>query len=102
MDSQPFLVLVAEDDDDLREALAELLDIHGFQVVSAVDGQHALEQLAQGPAPCAILLDWLMPRVNGESFLRERAESSALSSIPVFVVSATHAPAADARIQGFL
>jgi two-component system response regulator MprA len=95
-------VLVADDDCPLREAIAEALEREGHRVISAVDGQHALEQLAEGIRPCAILLDWMMPRVDGEAFLTSRAASPSLSSIPVFVISATHSPASDARIQGFL
>jgi CheY-like chemotaxis protein len=99
---QPLLVLVADDDPDIREALAGVLVAHDMRVVLAVDGQHALEHLAGGIAPCAILLDWMMPRVNGEGFLRARAASDALSNIPVFVISGTHVPVADDRVQGCL
>jgi CheY-like chemotaxis protein len=99
---QPLNVLVVDDDDAVRLGLAELLASAGIRVVAAVDGQHALELLATGFTPCAVLLDWVMPRVNGDAFLRARAGSSHLSSVPVYVVSATHLPEADARMQGFL
>ena len=102
MDSQSLLVLVAEDDADVRDALRHVLDAEGFRVVAAVDGQHALEHLARGLVPCAVLLDWIMPRLDGEAFLRARAASALLSTIPVFVMSATFAPAGDPRIQGYL
>ncbi|MFL5274457.1 MAG: response regulator [Anaeromyxobacteraceae bacterium] len=95
-------MLVADDDEDLREALAQILDAHCIRVVLAADGQHALDHLAQGVSPCAILLDWMMPRVDGEAFLTARAESAFLSSIPVFVISASHRPTGDPRIHGFL
>ena len=49
-----------------------------------------------------ILLDWVMPRVDGEAFLRARAASPVLSTIPVIVVSATHGPAEDPRVAAFL
>jgi DNA-binding response OmpR family regulator len=99
---QPLLVLVADDDPDIREALADVLVANDMQVVLAVDGQHALEHLAGGIAPCAILLDWMMPRVNGEAFLMARATSDVFSRIPVFVISATHVPVGDGRAQGYL
>jgi DNA-binding response OmpR family regulator len=102
MRSSSCLVLVADDDDDLRDALSQVLETAGFRVVAASDGLHALEQLARGVAPCAILLDWMMPRVDGERFLCERSRSSSLASIPVLVMSASHVPAADLGIQGFL
>jgi CheY-like chemotaxis protein len=100
--SRPLLVLLAEDDDAIRETLAHVLRGRGFQVVLAVDGQDALEQVARGVVPCAILLDWMMPRLGGHGFLSARAQSAALSSIPVFVISGTHEPAGDLRIQGCL
>jgi CheY-like chemotaxis protein len=99
---RPLLVLVAEDDADVREAIAGVLQAEGFRVSLAVDGQHALEELEHGEPPCAVLLDWVMPRVDGEAFLRARAASSALSSVPVFVISATRQHAPDPRVQGFL
>ena len=101
MEPRPILVL-ADDDGDLRDVLAHVLEVEGFRVVPAVDGQHALDQLALNETPCAILLDWIMPRVGGEAFLTARAASAHLTSIPVFVISATHLPAGDTRIQGHL
>jgi two-component system, chemotaxis family, sensor histidine kinase and response regulator PixL len=100
--SRPLLVLLAEDDDDLRESLAQILRDRGIRVAQAVDGQDAIEQVARGVAPCAILLDWVMPRLGGDGFLRARSQSAELSSIPVFVTSGTHGPAGDLRIQGCL
>jgi len=94
--------LIVEDDDATRSALAELLVGHGCQVVEAADGQAALELLAKSDPTCVILLDWLMPRMNGEDFLARRAASPTLSGIPVIVMSATHDPARDPRIQGFM
>jgi CheY-like chemotaxis protein len=103
MELLPPLVLVADDDDSLREALSEALVSQGFATALAVDGQHALELVADGVAPCLILLDWVMPRMNGKAFLDARARSVHLSSIPVVVVSATHVPLpAGAENQEFL
>ena len=103
MSGRPLLVLVADDDGDVRDALAHVLEEEGMRVALAADGQHALERLAEErEIPCAVLLDWVMPRTDGESFLRARAASESLARIPVFVMSATHSPAGDPRIQGFL
>jgi len=99
---QPQLVLVAEDDDDVRDALVQVLETEGFQVMPAIDGRDALDRLGQVEPPCAIVLDWVMPRIGGESFLAARADSDRLSRIPVFVVSATHLIVSDNRVQGFL
>jgi len=95
-------LLVADDDAPLREALVAVLENEGHDVVQATDGRQALDRLADGRHPSAILLDWMMPVVDGESFLRARAASASLSSIPVFVLSASYRPVSDSRIQGFL
>ncbi len=102
MDSRRLLVLVADDEAPLREALSELLECEGHHVVSAADGRQALERIAEGSRPCAILLDWMMPTLDGEGFLNARAASASLATIPVFVLSASRQPVRDTRIQGFL
>jgi CheY-like chemotaxis protein len=96
------IVLVADDDASVREAIAEVLGSEGHDVMLAQDGRDALERLAGGVAPCAILLDWKMPVMNGEGFLRERARSAKLSQIPVYLISGTHVPSGDPRVQGWL
>jgi CheY-like chemotaxis protein len=102
MAANQLAVLVADDDDATRAAIAELLARHGIEASIAADGQAALERLTQGEPPCMILLDWVMPRMDGEAFLAARAASDRLSTIPVVVMSATHAPVADRRINAFL
>jgi CheY-like chemotaxis protein len=86
------LVLLAEDDEAGRSALAELLRVRGFEVVAAVDGQDAHERLSTGLSPCVILLDWVMPRMGGAEFLKARAATTSQADVPVVVMSATHAP----------
>jgi len=93
------VVLIVEDDDPVREALAELLAARGCEVLSAADGQCALDLIAEGVRPCAVLLDWEMPRLDGAAFLAERARMDGLRDIPVYVTSATHNPAIDDRVQ---
>jgi CheY-like chemotaxis protein len=95
------LVLVIEDDHALRGALAEVLASQGFRTALAVDGQHGLELLERGLEPCVILVDWMMPRMGGQEFLRTRAMAPAIASIPVVVMSASNVPALDNQIQGF-
>jgi CheY-like chemotaxis protein len=96
------IVLVADDDAAVREAIAEALGSEGHDVVLAHDGRDALERLAGAVVPCAILLDWMMPGMNGEAFLLERERSAKLSRIPVYLISATHVPNGDPRVQGCL
>ncbi len=86
--TDPFDVLVVEDDDDVREALLLLLDNEGVHAVGATDGLDALGRIEAGFRPSLILLDLMMPVMDGEKFLRARKANPALASIPVVVVSA--------------
>jgi CheY-like chemotaxis protein len=80
-------VLVADDDLDVREALAETLEREGYNVAQATNGAEALQYLHRAPAPVAIILDLVMPIMDGWAFLAERGRDSSLKSIPVIVVS---------------
>jgi CheY-like chemotaxis protein len=80
------LALVVEDDDDLREAAAELLRSAGFRVATAREGGEALTRVAQ-EMPGVIFLDMRMPGMDGWAFAREfRARHD--SSAPIVVVTA--------------
>ena len=84
-------VLLIEDDDDVREAVEQILIDEGFLVVAAPDGGVALDLLAQGNHRfCTIILDVLMPGVDGAEFLA-RARGR-LRSIPVLLFSASQLP----------
>jgi CheY-like chemotaxis protein len=81
-------ILIVEDDDDVREALAAFLEGEGYPVVEARDGQEALRCLRSTTEFCLILLDLFMPVMNGWSFRREQLNDAKLASIPVVVISA--------------
>ena len=81
-------VLVVEDDPDIREVLAQLLAPEGYLVATAEHGEDALAWLRQNPTPCAILLDLMMPVMDGLTFLRAMRAEPALAGIPVVVLSA--------------
>jgi two-component system chemotaxis response regulator CheY len=83
-------VLVVDDDDDFRDTLADALESGGFDVLRAVDGRDALDRLRGGAAAttCLILLDLMMPGMNGWQFRVEQSSDVALRDIPVIVVSA--------------
>lgn len=84
-------ILVVEDEQDIREAMGSLLEMEGFQVLTAANGSEALRQLREpGPRPSLILLDLMMPVMNGWAFIAERDKDPALSPIPVVVVSGMH------------
>ena len=82
------LVLVVDDDRSMRESLAGLLDLGGYSVLEAENGQKAVDVLENAAHfPCLILLDLAMPIMDGHGFLKLRAEHPMLRQIPVVVVS---------------
>ncbi len=81
-------VLIAEDDDETREILRRTVEDSGFQPICVKDGREALDQLDAGLAPCAILLDLMMPRLDGFEVLEQLRERPKVSDIPVVIVSA--------------
>src|SRR5229473_1658420 len=81
-------VLEVEDDPDIREMVSELLLSEGYEVVSAVHGKDAIEKMEGGFSPDVILLDLMMPVLNGFDVLRVLHRTPRWSSIPVVIVSA--------------
>lgn len=81
------MVMVVDDDADVRDGLSELLRHRGFTVATASDGAEALELLRAGMRPKLVLLDLWMPVMDGEAFCIALREDPALSSIPVCVIS---------------
>ena len=81
-------VFIVEDDVDTREMLGRFLELEGYRVESAANGKLALERLDAGAPACVILLDLMMPVMDGWQFRREQAQHAALADIPVIVVSA--------------
>lgn len=82
-------VLIVEDDRDIRECMADALEIEGYSVALAGNGREALEKLRAGVRPDLILLDLLMPVMSGWEFRQEQLSDPLLSGIPVVVVSAS-------------
>ena len=82
------LVLVVEDDHDTRVVLRDALESAGYSVQSAADGAAGLRLLRTCPAVDVVLLDLMMPMVNGYEVLREFEEGKAHSKVPVVVMSA--------------
>ncbi len=93
-------VLVVEDRDDVRQGLAQLLELHGFLVEDADSGEQALQQLASEPDGFAlILLDLLLPgKISGQDMRMRQLADPALAAIPTIVVSASEGDPRD-RIQ---
>jgi CheY-like chemotaxis protein len=81
-------VFVVEDDADTRDMLARFLQLEGYHVETAANGRQALDRLAGGVNASVIVLDLMMPVMDGWQFRREQVRNSALAGIPVIVVSA--------------
>ena len=90
MTAPPSSILLVDDDEDIRDALSELLRAEGFSVATAPNGRAAISWLRQeNPASCVVLLDLLMPVMDGNEFLRAKRADPALSPLPVVVISAS-------------
>ena len=85
------LILVAEDDADIRLMMSTLLGMKGYRVVEARDGQEALD-MAQQVRPDILLIDLQLPRLNGFAVARFIRQSDSLRCTPIVVVSG-HDPA---------
>ena len=85
------LVLIAEDDPTVRELLAEALEFFEMDVLSAANGDEALRLLQPGsaPLPCVVLLDLLMPVMDGFELARRLRLDPALRRVPLIVCTAT-------------
>jgi CheY-like chemotaxis protein len=81
-------VLVVEDDSDIRDELAAVIEESNYRTIRAANGAVALQKLRGGPRPCVILLDLLMPVMDGREFLTQQQDDAALKEIPVVVLSA--------------
>jgi CheY-like chemotaxis protein len=81
-------VLIIEDDESVRTALAEVLTDEGYEVELACDGQEALHVLELGPLPSLILLDLSLPNMDGVEFRARQLGNPHWASIPVIIISA--------------
>jgi CheY-like chemotaxis protein len=83
------LVMIVEDDHDVLESLSEILADHDYRSVGAANGQEALDRLrAAREKPCVILLDMMMPIMDGWQFRALQKDDPELGSIPVVVLTA--------------
>ena len=81
----PPRIFVIEDEESIREAVVEFLDDSGYRAVGASNGRAALERLTgdSEPPPCLILLDLMMPIMDGQSFRERQLQIQSLAAIPV-------------------
>lgn len=80
-------VLIVEDDEDIRADLTAILRVKGFLVEESANGRDALALLRGGARPCVIVLDLMMPVMNGWELRDAMRGDAALREIPVVVVS---------------
>jgi CheY-like chemotaxis protein len=81
-------VLIVEDDADLREMMAQLLSLEGFRTEAVANGRDALSYLEAGERPDVILLDLMMPVMDGWEFRRRQVQDPSIATVPVVVLSA--------------
>jgi CheY-like chemotaxis protein len=91
----PISLLLVDDDRDIRETLGELLVDEGFRVEASWNGQTALARLEEGFRPDVILLDIMMPAMDGLTFRALQRKQPALADIPVVGLTAFPSPDAD-------
>lgn len=83
------MILLVDDDEDIRDALSSLLSDEGYRVECVANGREALAFLSESQSPPRlILLDWMMPVMDGQSFLAVQEQTPSIASIPVVVISA--------------
>jgi CheY-like chemotaxis protein len=80
-------VMIVEDDDDIRAMMALVLEVGGFEVIEASNGVEALRLLREGPLPALVLLDLMMPGLNGADVLTRIRHDPRLAHLAVVVVS---------------
>ena len=95
-------ILVVEDDLDFGEAVCEILTISGYRASQAADGIAALQMLRAGELPDLILLDLMMPRMDGWEFREALLRNKRLKDIPVIVFSAVTEIAKPIKADRFL
>lgn len=81
-------ILIVEDDEDIRSVMVDLLESEGYITKAASNGREALDVLDSMAKPCLVLLDMMMPIMNGRQFLDAIMSDALLAPIPVLIVSA--------------
>ncbi|MCU1283450.1 MAG: Sensory box histidine kinase/response regulator [bacterium] len=97
--------MVVDDDADIRDSIGDILELRGYRVARASNGREALDRLRAGARPCVILLDLMMPVLNGWEFREQQISDEALKAVPVVIISgdgSTDQKAASIGVAEFL
>jgi len=95
-------IVVIDDDADLRKALCWMLRLEGFEVSGFSDAAEAISRIEGGLPADVILLDLMMPRMNGWEFCTYRAQSAVLTQVPVIVITARQSSMPPAGVSEIL
>ncbi len=93
-------VMAVDDDPDILLAFKDVLELEGYTVLLARGGREALDLLRQGARPAVILLDLMMPDINGWDFLERQLADASIAALPVVVVSGQGVSARDVAALG--
>lgn len=81
-------ILIVDDDKDIQSSMQMILELHGYAVTCVSNGQEAIEVLTQGPDPSVILLDLMMPVMDGLDFIKTVEARDLTKNIPIIVMTA--------------
>lgn len=95
-------ILIIEDDEGIRATLRLMLEIEGYRIATAGNGKEGLEQLPRMERPCLILLDLMMPVMNGWEFMQVLEKDMILATIPVVIVTAYGTRGIETKAQGLI
>lgn len=96
-------VLVIDDDPAIRQTIQDVLEIYGYEVNTASDGLEGIEKLSEmKDIPCVILLDLMMPGMNGWGFLDFQRSNPSYAGVPVIICSAYAESAKSVRAHDIL
>ena len=94
--------MIIEDDMAIREALRDVLEMEGYKIYSAANGKEGLAYLPMMTGPCLILLDLMMPVMNGWEVAAALRDDTILATIPVVVVTAYPAKAKEVQARSII
>jgi two-component system, response regulator FlrC len=95
------LVLVVDDDEDIRDAVRDTLTDEGYAVVTACDGLEALRWVREHAPPALVLLDWNMTPMNGPAFMEEYVKEPLSANVPVVLLTADAGVEDKAQTDGY-